>query len=85
MDTSRIFVKGLPPHFTIEEFQRHFSNQCEITDAKIIPHRRIGYVGFKNSENAAKAIKYHNKSFIRMSRITVEPAQSVCSLYNPTF
>lgn len=85
MDSSRIFVKGLPPHFTIEEFRRHFSSQSEITDAKLIPHRRIGYIGFKDSEKAAKAIKYHNKSFIRMSRITVEPALSVCSLYNFMF
>ncbi len=77
MESSRIFVRGLPPNLSAEDFRRHFSKQCAITDAKFIPHRRIGYVGYKNPEEAAKAVKYHHKSFIRMSRIGVELARSV--------
>ncbi|KAL8768045.1 MAG: hypothetical protein Q9209_005588 [Squamulea sp. 1 TL-2023] len=62
---------------TSGDFQRHFSKQLDITDARLIPHRRIGYVGYKSPEDAMKALKYHNKSFINMSRIRVELARSV--------
>ncbi len=81
MESSRVFVRGLPPNMTVEEFRLHFSKQTEITDAKFILHRRIGYVGYKSHDDAAKAVKYHNKTFIRMSRIAVELARSV--IINP--
>ena len=81
MESSRIFVKGLPPNFSPDDFRKHFSKQSAITDAKAIPHRRIGYVGYKTPEDAAKAVKYHNKSFIRMSKISVELARSVEDQY----
>ena len=77
MESSRIFIRGLPPNLSVEEFRRHFSKQAAITDAKFFPHRRIGYVGYQNPEEATKAVKYHHKSFIRMSRIGVELARSV--------
>jgi len=77
MASSRIFVKGLPPTISEEDFKKHFSVQQEITDAKLIPHRRIGYIGYKTPEDAAKAVKYFNKSFIRMSKIGVEIARPV--------
>ncbi|KAL8703481.1 MAG: hypothetical protein Q9201_003324 [Fulgogasparrea decipioides] len=60
-----------------DQFQGHFSKQSSITDARLIPHRRIGYVGYKSPQDAIKAVKYHNKSFINMSRIQVELARSV--------
>ncbi|KAI7216704.1 RNA-binding domain-containing protein [Hortaea werneckii] len=76
--SSRIFVKGLPPTFSDAEFRKHFGqNNREITDAKIFPNRRIGYVGYKTPEDAQKAVKYFNKTFIRMSRIGVELARSI--------
>jgi multiple RNA-binding domain-containing protein 1 len=80
MASSRVFVKGLPPTISEEEFRKHFNARRDITDAKLIPHRRIGYVGYKTPEEAAKAVKYFNKSFIKMSRIGVELARpvSVC-------
>ena len=81
MESSRIFVKGLPPNLSPDDFKNHFSKQSAITDAKLIPHRRIGYVGYKTPEDAAKAVKYHNKSFIRMSKIGVELARSVEDQY----
>lgn len=77
MDSSRIFIRGLPPNVTVVDFQRHFSTQSDITDARLIPHRRIGYVGYKTPEDAIKAVKYHDKTFINMSRIRVELARSV--------
>lgn len=75
MASSRIFIKGLPPTFTDVEFRKHFSQNREITDAKIFPNRRIGYIGYKTPEDAQKAVKYFNKTFIRMSRIGVELAR----------
>ncbi len=81
MESSRIFVKGLPPNLSSNDFRQHFAKQSAITDAKFIPHRRIGYVGYKTIEDAAKAVKYHNKSFIRMSKISVELARSVEDQY----
>ena len=83
MESSRIFVKGLPPNLSSNDFRQHFAKQSAITDAKFIPHRRIGYVGYKTIEDAAKAVKYHNKSFIRMSKISVELARSVEDQYDP--
>lgn len=78
MESSRIFIKGLPPNITESDFRKHFSaNNREITDIKLIPHRRIGYVGYKTNEDASKAVKYFNKSFVRMSKISVELAKPV--------
>lgn len=78
MATTRIFIKGLPPNITEAEFRKHFSaKNREVTDVKLIPQRRIGYVGFKSSDDASEAVRYFNKSYIRMSRIAVEPARPV--------
>ncbi|TVY26745.1 Multiple RNA-binding domain-containing protein [Lachnellula hyalina] len=77
MESSRIFIKGLPPTISEEDFKNHFSAKSAITDAKLIPHRRIGYIGYKSPEDAAKAVKYFNKSFIRMSKIGVELARPI--------
>lgn len=77
MASSRIFIKGLPPNITEDEFKTHFGAKQEITDAKLISHRRIGYIGYKTPEEAVKAVKYFNKSFVRMSKIGVEIARPV--------
>ncbi|KAF2090994.1 RNA-binding domain-containing protein [Saccharata proteae CBS 121410] len=77
MESSRIFVRGLPPTLTEADFRKHFSQNEVVTDAKLMPHRRIGYIGYKTPEAAAKAVKYFNKTFIRMSRIGVELARPV--------
>ncbi|KAL8695107.1 MAG: hypothetical protein Q9218_000385 [Villophora microphyllina] len=57
MESSRIFVRGLPPNMNAGQFSQHFSKQSSITDARLIPHRRIGYVGYKSPEDAMKAIE----------------------------
>ncbi|KAL0935337.1 Multiple RNA-binding domain-containing protein 1 [Colletotrichum truncatum] len=78
LETSRIFVRGLPPNITDADFRKHFSaGGREVTDVKVIPQRRIGYVGYKTPEVATKAVKYFNKSYIRMSRINVELARPI--------
>ncbi|KAK4681088.1 Multiple RNA-binding domain-containing protein 1 [Podospora pseudoanserina] len=78
MESSRIFVKNLPPSISEADFRKHFSLQGrEVTDVKLIPNRRIGFVGYKSHEDASKAVKYFNKSFIRMSRIGVDLAKPI--------
>lgn len=76
MESSRIFVRGLPPKFTEDDLRKHFA-KYPVTDVKFFPHRRIGYVGYKTPEDASKAVKYFNKSFIKMTRIYVETARPV--------
>ncbi|KAK3943689.1 putative multiple RNA-binding domain-containing protein [Diplogelasinospora grovesii] len=76
--SSRIFVKNLPPNITEADFRKHFSAQGrEVTDVKLIPQRRIGFVGYKSPEDATKAVKYFNRSFIRLSRIAVDIAKPI--------
>lgn len=82
MESSRIFVRGLPPKFTEDDVRKHFSKYA-VTDVKFFPHRRIGYVGYKTPDDAAKAVKYFNKSFIRMSKIFVEIARPVSTQKAP--
>ncbi|GAB0135878.1 hypothetical protein EsDP_00004200 [Epichloe bromicola] len=78
MATSRIFVKGLPPNITEAEFRKHFSaKNREITDVKLIAQRRIGYVGYKSQDDATSAVKYFNRSYIRMSKLSVEAARPI--------
>jgi multiple RNA-binding domain-containing protein 1 len=72
--SSRIFIRNLPPSFSDSEFRSHFSRGREVTDARLFTNRRIGYVGYKSAGEAAAAVKYFNKSFIRMSKIAVELA-----------
>ncbi|KAL5594300.1 hypothetical protein BROUX41_001242 [Berkeleyomyces rouxiae] len=76
--SSRIFVRGLPPNITESDLRKHFSsNRSEVTDVKIIPQRRIGYVGYKTPADALGAVKYFNRSYMRMSKLGVEIAKSI--------
>ena len=75
--SSRIFIKNLPSNLTPDNFRTHFSHKLPLTDARFIPHRRIGYVGYRTPEDAAKAIKYFHKSFMGMARLNVESAKPV--------
>ncbi|KAI1435562.1 MRD1-like protein [Xylaria sp. CBS 124048] len=77
MESSRIFVRGLPPTINEIELRKHFSAKGHVSDIKCFPQRRIGYVGFKTPHEATEAVKYFNRSFIRMSRIHVELAKPI--------
>lgn len=79
--SSRIFIKNLPPTLSEDDFRKHFAQVAPTTDVKLIPRRRIGFVGYGSGEEAAKAVKYFNKSFIRMSKISVELAKSVGAVF----
>jgi multiple RNA-binding domain-containing protein 1 len=81
MASSRIFIKGLPrTNLSQVDFEKHFSAKSEITDAKLLSDRGIGYVGYRTPEDAEKAVKYFNRSFIRQSRLGVEIARPVSGL-----
>ena len=79
--SSRIFVRDLPPSLREEDFKKHFGQFAPPTDFKLIAKRRIGYVGYKTPEEAEKAVKYFDRSFIRMSRIRVEISKGVSGLH----
>jgi multiple RNA-binding domain-containing protein 1 len=74
---TRVFVKGLPPSISEADFRRHFEKQGVVTDVRLLPKRRFGYIGYKTAEEAQHAIKYFNKTYIRTSKIGVEIAQTV--------
>ncbi|KAI0549587.1 pre-rRNA processing protein [Xylaria curta] len=77
MESSRVFVRGLPPTISEAELRKHFSAKGHVSDIKCFPQRRIGYVGFKTPQEASAAVKYFNRSFIRMSKINVELAKPI--------
>lgn len=78
MESTRIFVSGLPPKFSNDQLKKHFSSRFQTTDAHVLPNRRIGFVGFKSREAAKEAVGYFNKSYVKMSKISVEIARPVC-------
>lgn len=82
--SSRIFVRNLPPNFSDNELRKYFSVpdksagttfSATVTDSKFIPRKRIGFIGYKSPEDAQRAVDYFNRSFIRLSRISVELAK----------
>lgn len=77
MATTRVFVRGLPPSVSEDDFRDHFAKHYAVTDIKLLSQRRIGYVGFRTNEDAAAAVKYFNRSFLRMSKIGVELVDNV--------
>ncbi|KAI3340696.1 RNA recognition domain-containing protein [Ustulina deusta] len=77
MESSRIFVRGLPPTINEAELRKHFSTRGHVSDIKVFPQRRIGYVGYKTPQEAGEAVKYFNRSFIRMSKVHVELAKPI--------
>jgi multiple RNA-binding domain-containing protein 1 len=78
MESSRIFVRNLPPSITEDKFRAHFA-LYPITDVRLIAKRRIGFVGFKTPDEASKAVKHYDRSFVGLSKISVQIATPVCS------
>ena len=80
MENTRVFVSGLPPKFSDDQLKGHFGGRFQVTDAHVLPKRRIGFVGFKSPDVAKQAVNYFNKTYIKMSKIGVDIARPVCAI-----
>ncbi|XP_074526103.1 putative RNA-binding protein 19 [Halichoeres trimaculatus] len=74
---SRLIVKNLPNGMKEERFRSMFAafgtvTDCSLKFTKDGKFRKFGFVGFKDEEDANKALKHFNKSFVDTSRVTVE-------------
>lgn len=72
-----MFVNGLPPSCSNDQLRNHFASRFTVTDAHVLPKRRMGFVGFKSNEAAQDAVKYFNRTYMKMSRISVDLARPV--------
>ncbi|PWY82857.1 pre-rRNA processing protein Mrd1 [Aspergillus heteromorphus CBS 117.55] len=77
MESTRVFVSGLPPTFSDDQLRKHFATRFQVTDAHVLPKRRIGFVGFKSHEVAQQAVSYFNKTYMKMSKISVDIAKPI--------
>lgn len=78
---SRIIVKGLPKYFDEAKLRDHFGKQGDVTDVKLMKKRNgesrcFAFIGFKVLEDAEKAARFFNKSFVDTARIDVELAKT---------
>jgi len=81
---SRLIIKNLPKHLKEVDLQRHFESNkdlsCAVTDAKIMlknnRSRLFGFVGFKTEDQALKALKFFNNTYLHTSKISVELAKA---------
>uniref|UniRef100_A0A3Q3QR76 Probable RNA-binding protein 19 n=1 Tax=Monopterus albus TaxID=43700 RepID=A0A3Q3QR76_MONAL len=74
---SRIIVKNLPNGMKEERFRSMFADFGTVTDCSLKftkdgKFRKFGFVGFKTEEDATRALKHFNKSFVDTSRVTVD-------------
>ncbi|KAK9849355.1 hypothetical protein MYU51_014657 [Penicillium brevicompactum] len=79
MESTRVFVGGLPPTCSNDQLKKHFSTRFQVTDAHVLPKRRMGFVGFKSHEAAQQAVKHFNKTYMKMSKISVDIARPIDS------
>ncbi|KAL4951601.1 multiple RNA-binding domain-containing protein 1 [Aspergillus filifer] len=77
MESTRVFVSGLPPTLSNDQLKKHFATRFQVTDAHVLPKRRIGFVGFKSFEVAQQAVSYFNKTYMKMSKISVDIAKPI--------
>uniref|UniRef100_A0A3Q3X5K8 Probable RNA-binding protein 19 n=1 Tax=Mola mola TaxID=94237 RepID=A0A3Q3X5K8_MOLML len=74
---SRLIVKNLPNGMKEERFKSMFADFGTVTDCSLKftkdgKFRKFGFVGFKAEEDANRAMKHFNKSFVDTSRVMVE-------------
>lgn len=78
---SRLIVKGLPKYLTEDRLREHFAKEGNVSDVKLMKKRtgesrQFAFIGYKSAEDAEKAVKYFNRSFIDTARIDVEVAKT---------
>lgn len=72
-------VSNLPKYYTEERLRKDFGVIGIVTDSRIIrlkdgTSRRFGFVGFKTDQEAKKALRYFNNTYVDTCKIRVEPA-----------
>ncbi|KAJ5758144.1 uncharacterized protein N7511_006838 [Penicillium nucicola] len=77
MESTRVFVSGLPPTCSNDQLKKHFSTRFQVTDAHVLPKRRMGFVGFKSHEAAQQAVTHFNRTYMKMSKISVDIARPI--------
>lgn len=79
---SRVIIKGLPKYFNEGELKGKFQTQGLVpTDVQLRRNvhgesRRFAFIGFKNDEDAQKAVEYFNGSFMDTCKVQVELAKT---------
>lgn len=79
---SRVIIKGLPKYFDEGELKSKFQAQGLVpTDVQLRRNahgesRRFAFVGFKNDDDALKAVDYFNGSFLDTCKVQVELAKT---------
>lgn len=78
-----MFVSGLPPSCSNDQLRNHFAGRFQVTDAHVLPKRRMGFVGFKSNDIAKEAVSYFNRTYMKMSKISVDLARPVRGFFLP--
>ena len=85
---SRLIVKNLPAYLTQERLRKYFESPDgpggTLTDVKLVlrpdgTSRRFGFIGYKTPQEAERARKWYDRTFVDSSRITVDIVE-VCTL-----
>ena len=83
LSKTRVCIKNLPPTTAEVDLKDHLRDgsavSLVINDCKVLRNakgksRKVAFVGFRDAEMAAHVIERFNKSFLRASRLLVEPA-----------
>ena len=78
---SRLIIKNLPSYVTAERLKDHFTQKDgpggTLTDVKVAQKpdgasRRFGFIGFKSEDEAQRAQKWFDRTFIGMTKISVQ-------------
>ena len=86
---SRLIIKNLPSYITPAHLKDHLSQRDgpggTLTDVKVAQKqdgtsRRFAFVGYKSNEEAEKAQKWFDRTFIDTTRINVQIVK-VCPLF----
>lgn len=87
--STRIIIKNLPHNITPARLKSHFSSSqsgngffsATVTDAKLVSDPKTGksrgfaFVGYRNADDAARAVEWFDGTFVDMRRISVEIAK----------
>ena len=81
-EMSRLIIKNLPKTLEKDKLAELFAAYGDLTDVKVCKKksgesRRFGFVGFKSEADAARALKYFNKSYINTSKVEVDFAKNI--------